>query len=433
MLRSALPSASPTASTAPPGEILIVDDDEIARKVLGRFFESFGFTVTTAQSSIEALSCLSAGRRFQAVITDFVMPENTGVDLLHELRKLGHRELPVIILTGHPTLDSVISAIGDARVRYLLKTEAHDKLLTTVQELTRPPSHASGIRPSVVPQPVGPSRDRSPEVPSGSESPAPSTERPSGTHPSRRLGAEEHRHFDCALQNLWIAFQPIVSSRNEALFGYEALVRSRDEVLSTPELLFEAAERLDRTWDLGRRIRHLVAKRVAQGPSEGRIFVNLHSAELNDPELHASDAPLSAHAERVVLEVTERASLGAVPELKERLRHLREVGFSIALDDLGAGYAGLSSFSLLDPEVVKLDVSLVRNIDSHVRVQRLVGSLLQACGGDMGILVVCEGVETRAERDTLVALGADLLQGFLFGLPAYDFEKPKFCGGAQLP
>jgi len=87
------------------------------------------------------------------------------------------------------------------------------------------------------------------------------------------------------------------------------------------------------------------------------------------------------------------------------------------VDDLGAGYAGLTSFTLLEPEFAKLDMSLIRGIDSDPKRQCIVRSMKRLCD-ELGIAVVAEGIETPGERDMLIALGCDLLQGYLFAKPA---------------
>src|SRR5207249_3254913 len=94
----------------------------------------------------------------------------------------------------------------------------------------------------------------------------------------------------------------------------------------------------------------------------------------------------------------------------------------IAVDDLGAGYAGLSSFAQLEPEVVKLDMTLVRDAPGSLTKQRLIRSMVTLCD-EMGLTVVAEGVETAAERDVLVALGCHLLQGYLLGRPGRPFPE----------
>jgi EAL domain-containing protein (putative c-di-GMP-specific phosphodiesterase class I) len=122
------------------------------------------------------------------------------------------------------------------------------------------------------------------------------------------------------------------------------------------------------------------------------------------------------NAERVVLEITERASLENVENLRTTVARLRERGFRIAIDDLGAGYAGLNNLPLLEPEIVKLDMNLVRDIDTIPIKQKVVGSMTGLCR-DMGLLIIAEGVETLAECNTLLELGCDLLQGYLFARP----------------
>jgi EAL domain-containing protein (putative c-di-GMP-specific phosphodiesterase class I) len=123
-----------------------------------------------------------------------------------------------------------------------------------------------------------------------------------------------------------------------------------------------------------------------------------------------------------VLEITERASIDSIQDLRQRVARLRETGYRIAIDDLGAGYAGLTSFALLEPEIVKIDMTLVRDVDRLEVKQRLIASITSLCT-EMGILVVGEGVETQAERDTLIQLGCDLFQGYFIAKPGPAFPK----------
>jgi EAL domain-containing protein (putative c-di-GMP-specific phosphodiesterase class I) len=208
------------------------------------------------------------------------------------------------------------------------------------------------------------------------------------------------------------------------VYGYEALVRSSDAELSSPGLLFDAAERLGRVQELGMRIRDLVSQQLADAPDGAAIFVNLHALDLTHDSLYRAESPLAPFAERVVFEVTERASLQRIDDLRGRISRLRALGFRVAVDDLGAGYAGLSSFSQLEPEIVKLDMSLVRGVDSSSSKASLVRSMVQVCTNELGMRVVCEGVETEAEREALIGLGADLLQGYWFGRPERGFVAP---------
>jgi EAL domain-containing protein (putative c-di-GMP-specific phosphodiesterase class I) len=221
--------------------------------------------------------------------------------------------------------------------------------------------------------------------------------------------------FESGLRSLRLVYQPIVWSKNGAVYGYEALARTSEPRLPHPGVLFDVAERLDRVHELGRAVRN----KAAEFLSLGRIrvaFVNVHAKELADDALLLPDAPLSRHARSVVLEITERQSIEGVPDVRERIKALRALGYRLAIDDLGAGYAGLTSFTALEPNVVKLDMALVRGCDGEPMKQQLIRSMTSLCR-ELGALVVAEGIETQAERDTVAGLGCDLLQGFLLGRP----------------
>ncbi|HUC07401.1 MAG TPA: EAL domain-containing protein, partial [Solirubrobacterales bacterium] len=141
--------------------------------------------------------------------------------------------------------------------------------------------------------------------------------------------------------------------------------------------------------------------------------------------LFSSDAPLSLISRRVVLELTERAPLADIKALRKRVDRLRALGFRLALDDLGAGYAGLATFASLEPDVVKIDLGLVRDVDRDATKGMVLTSLIGLCRG-LGMEVIAEGIESVAERDVLVAMGCDLLQGFLFARPGQGFPPARF-------
>ena len=117
-------------------------------------------------------------------------------------------------------------------------------------------------------------------------------------------------------------------------------------------------------------------------------------------------------------------SLDRVTNIKSKIAELRDFGFQIALDDLGAGYAGLTSFTQLEPEFVKLDLSLVRDVHEAPTKQKVIRSMVHLCH-DMNKLIVAEGVERIEERDVLVDLGCDLLQGYLFAKPDKPFPDAR--------
>jgi EAL domain-containing protein (putative c-di-GMP-specific phosphodiesterase class I) len=218
--------------------------------------------------------------------------------------------------------------------------------------------------------------------------------------------------------------QPIVQWSNQSTFAYEALVRSSEPTIAHPGALFDAADRLDRTLEIGRRVRILCGEYVGR-PPDALLFVNVHTKDLMDNVIYSPDTALARMANHVVLEITERARLEIIPDAPGRIARLRSMGFRIAIDDLGAGYAGLTSFASLEPNFMKLDRSLVEGIHQSNTKMKLVGAMINACR-ELGVQVVGEGIETVAERDALISLGCDLLQGYLFARPEPPFTTPRF-------
>jgi EAL domain-containing protein (putative c-di-GMP-specific phosphodiesterase class I) len=269
-------------------------------------------------------------------------------------------------------------------------------------------------------------------VPAEPPSGEPSGE-PRGMTPYARDMASLEEKFERALGSITMVFQPIVYAGDHSLFGYEALLRSRDPDLPHAGALLDAAERLNRLSKLGRIVRRHVAETFASADeSRGLLFVNLHALDLLDRSLSSKFSPLARIAHRVVLEVTERSSLDAVPDIRFRVAELREMGFRIAIDDLGAGHSRMDRFTLLDTDFVKLDMELVRGIDTHPMKRALVASLTKLCRAQQ-ILVIGEGVETEAEAEALIAEGCDLLQGYHIARPGPPFVSVPPLGGSRTP
>jgi EAL domain-containing protein (putative c-di-GMP-specific phosphodiesterase class I) len=243
---------------------------------------------------------------------------------------------------------------------------------------------------------------------------------PGGTVKLMGDRASMQKMLDRAITSIWMAYQPIVNWQTREVIAYEALVRTDDPDLPYPDALLSAAKRLGRIEDVSRAIRARVARDLSEHPRTGDVFVNLHPADLLDERLYSTSCPMAAHAQQIVLEITEREALDDMANIPARAKRLRKLGYRIAIDDLGAGYSGLDYFARLTPEVAKIDISLVRDIHNEKIKQKLVGSLITLCK-ELGVTVVAEGVETAAERDTLAALGCDRLQGYLFAKPGKPY------------
>ncbi len=392
--QSANPSEEPgRAGTRSAGRVLVVDDDDSVCRAMARTLRMRGYEVTTAVEGQTALRLVEA-RQFDAIVSDISMPQLDGIHLLAEIRARDPH-VQVILMTGDPSVETAVSALDYGALRYLLKPLDIDDLANSVDKavkvsrMARAESEAAAL--------VGNGSTQTADI------------------------AGLQVAFDRMLGSLWIAYQPIIDAAHGSLVGYEALLRSKEPALPHPGAVLDAAERLNRLNELGRLIREHAAHPF--NPEEGPLlFVNLHPEDLLDPMLGNECTKLREIAGRVVLEITERASLHRVPDASHRVANLRKMGFRIAVDDLGAGYAGLSSFAHLEPDFVKLDMSLVRDIDTNVTKQRVV-SAMTLLAKDLKMVVVAEGVETIGESTVLRHLGCDLLQGFLFAKPGPAFPE----------
>ena len=216
-----------------------------------------------------------------------------------------------------------------------------------------------------------------------------------------------------------IEYHPVVEVASGRVIGYEALARGTRRGLRSPELLFALAEEADLLWELSRlcRRRALEGMDRALAPDQ-LLFLNVDPLDFRDPSFRALEleALPADRARRIVIEITERTAITDYPTFRTYLEDLRQRGFRFAVDDAGAGYAGLGSIANLAPDFIKLDLSLIANIDANFMKQRLVQTIVQFAN-EHGIQVVAEGVEREEELATVRELGVHLAQGFLFHRP----------------
>lgn len=381
--------------------ILVVDDEVLVARGLGRLLQRRGHAVAIAASAEEAVTMM-VGRPFDVVVSDLMMPGGGGIAMLRAVRAFDP-DLPVILMTGCPSYESAVQAVDSGAVKYLTKPLSEGSLEEAVEHAASDFRQARRRREALA------TSDR-------------------GEQTRTALG----RSFANALTQLWMAYQPIINWSRQEMFGFEALLRTTDPEFPNPGVLIAAAEKLELLNPLGQTIRSSVAATLTKYWGTAAAFVNLHTRDLFDDLLFAADAPLSAHASRVVLEITERESIDHIGDLPSRIERLRAMGFRIAIDDLGAGYAGLNAIAQLEPDVVKIDMSLVRGVEKERTKRRLISSIVGVCR-DLNIQVVAEGIETAGERDALIELGCDLLQGYLFSKPQREFEAVRWGRPLVMP
>ena len=216
-------------------------------------------------------------------------------------------------------------------------------------------------------------------------------------------------------RGVYIEYHPIVVAESRAIFGYEALARGVMRSLRSPEVMFDVAAEADLVWELSRLCRSRAIEGLETRLKPGELlFLNVDPHDFSDPDFNELLVP---HPERVVIEITERTAIKDYPKFRERLKAFREAGYRFAVDDAGSGYAGLGSIANLEPDFIKLDISLINAIDTNFIKQNLVETMVRFAN-DHGAMVIAEGVERAEEFKTVQDLGVHLVQGFFLHRPA---------------
>jgi len=224
------------------------------------------------------------------------------------------------------------------------------------------------------------------------------------------------------------AFQPIVDAGSRAIFSYEALVRG-PRAESAKHVLDQVASEVRHRFDGESRVTALALA--------GRLglccHINLNVLPRSLAGAGAQMRALIAAAERwgvsldrVVLEFTEGEAIDDHGEFAALVDEYRALGMKVAIDDFGAGYSGLNLLADFQPDMIKLDMNLVRGIESRGARQSIARAIAMVCS-DLGIDVIAEGVETREEYEWFVGEGVRLFQGYLFGRPGFEcFPEARY-------
>jgi EAL domain-containing protein (putative c-di-GMP-specific phosphodiesterase class I) len=220
-----------------------------------------------------------------------------------------------------------------------------------------------------------------------------------------------------------MAFQPIVDSGTGNVFAYEALVRGLSGE-GAQSVLDRVNEDNRYSFDQQCRVKALeLATKLGVGNDGSLLSINFLPKAVYEPRacirLTLETAKrLSFPLDKIMFEFTENEILDTA-HVANIVREYRAIGFKIAIDDFGAGYAGLELLTRIVPHVVKIDMDLVRDIDRDDRKRTVVKHTV-AMLRDLGITPVCEGVETAGEWDVLTSLGVSLFQGYLLAKPMFE-------------
>jgi EAL domain-containing protein (putative c-di-GMP-specific phosphodiesterase class I) len=235
-----------------------------------------------------------------------------------------------------------------------------------------------------------------------------------------------------AARDILIRYQPIVRLGNGSIYGYEALSCGPEgDLFQNPEMLFSFAEKTDLLLDLERLCRLESVRGAARLPRGHKLFLNCSAHGITDVEGlsekligHAQAAGLGASD--LVLEITERVAVTAWQDFRRRIDALRAMGFGVAIDDMGSGYSSLHSVAEVEPDFLKFDIALVRDIHLSPIKRGLLESLA-LLAQRIDAEVIAEGVEKEEELETLREMHVPFAQGYLFSPPttlAYHVPEP---------
>ncbi len=213
---------------------------------------------------------------------------------------------------------------------------------------------------------------------------------------------------------VYVDYHPIVVAQTGKIFGYEALARGVMRSLRSPEVMFDVAAQADLIWELSRLCRARALEGIETRLGSGELlFINVDPHDFTDPDFTEREV---SDPSRVVVEITERTAIKDYPKFRERLKAFRDIGYRFAVDDAGSGYAGLGSIANLEPDFIKLDISLISGIDTNFIKQNLVESMVRFAN-EHGAQVIAEGVERAEEFEAVKSLGVHLVQGFFLHKP----------------
>ena len=378
--------------------ILVVDDDAAARRFQVRALARGGHEVSEASDGVTAVR-LCTERSFALALVALQLPDLSGVEVLRRMRAAQPGCMRVLI-APEVDLPQVVGAVNQGEVNRVLDrlqgdSELHravDDLLSTraaMQDVLRVQEEAASAE-------------------------------------------ERQALIDCLRSDaIRLALQPILDGRTGTVYAFEALLRSQNLAFPAPLSVVRAAEKHRLLHEMADVVVARVRDWMPQLPEPVHLFMNLHPDELAEPDaLTARLQPLRPWARRIVLEITERSRMQSIDQWERSVSILSELGFSIAVDDLGAGHSSLAVLAELQPSYVKVDMSIVRGVDVDARKQRLIHLLCRFADATQARFVA-EGVETEAEAAVLRTCGAHLLQGYHFGRPGFEPQAQLQRWGIQ--
>jgi EAL domain-containing protein (putative c-di-GMP-specific phosphodiesterase class I) len=380
-----------------PVRVLIADDDEMNRETLAEIVERSDELelVGVAKDADEAIQ-IATLQRPDVALLDVRMPGGGGPRAASEIRwrSPGSR---IVALSAFGDDRSVDDMLANGAISYLTKDASFDDIVDAIVRAVDGDALLSSTVTNHVVAELGARLKRE-----------------QGQAEDRREKEQRVRGLLAEGEALSMAYQPIVDLKSGAIVGVEALARFSLPPQRTPDRWFAEAGEIG----LGTELQLLAVSRALpaldQLPDEVYVSVNVDPTTASSMVL--AEIVERWPPERIVIELTEHAPANDYPSLREALDAFRRSGVRIAVDDAGAGFASLRHILELAPDIIKLDISIVRDIDTEAS-QRALASALVGFVHEMGTELIAEGVETSGEALALDALGIRLMQGYYLARP----------------
>ncbi|WP_352400768.1 GGDEF domain-containing protein [Anaerotignum sp.] len=223
-------------------------------------------------------------------------------------------------------------------------------------------------------------------------------------------------------------YQPIVSLENGSILAYEAL--SRITILQCVlniEDLFHIAAHQHKLWEVEQLCRSKALKNARKNPSSTKLFINVDPNIIHDPHNFAGFTCEKLLQYRlcpddIIFEITERSAIKDMGTFTAAITHYQRQNFKIAIDDFGSGYSGMNRVCTFSPNYIKIDMQLIRNVNTDAVKKSAVAAIVKFCK-ESGITTIAEGIETQAELKTLIELNVDFGQGYYLGKPNTNFQE----------
>lgn len=379
--------------------VLVVDDNENNVLLLERLLNRIGIGrvvgITDPRETVTQYQTIAP----DLILLDLHMPHLDGVAVLEQLGIVMPKGsfTPVLVLTADATLDAKQRALAAGAKDFVTKPFEQTEVLLRVKNLLETRAlHVALQRHNA-------------ELEARLAEAAERERRLAREHEERR--ARVQRVLDC--QDITMVFQPIVELLTSRVVGVEALARFPARPQRRPDEWFTEAAAVGMGSDLELLAVSTAVAHLDQLPADTYLSVNVSPLTALDPQLTQI---IRSRAARIVLELTEHAPVDQYDHLLAALAELRNAGMRIAVDDAGSGYASLQHILRLDPDIIKLDIELIRSIGADPARQSLAAALVMF-GDKIDATIIAEGIETDAELRTLRRLQVPYGQGYHLARP----------------